>query len=160
MPREWLKRKTALSDPSREPLSRFGLWLIISGLLAVIALGSWVAARTAGHSAGLQAQAQANRAVQAQVAIQLSKGCDRTQILRGYLLLRARQSPTQAAAMAPHLFGLVWCSRTFAPGYKGSTVYLPPLAAECFLKLESEGYWNDREAFTDPARLRSTCANN
>lgn len=89
-------------------------------------------------------------------------GCDRNQIPRGYLQLRAQEfteadggKRSTTTKLAPDYFRIVNCGATFAPDNQGFTVYLSPELAKCFNELlRTRGFGNNAEnVTTDPQRL-------
>lgn len=150
----WVKDKTKLRDEGRAPLSRFGLYGLVTVLIALIAVGSYLGAAAAGKEGGLSGA----KAALDVTAVQLTKGCGRTQVTRAYLKLRAHEVNSLTAQNADELFRVVWCERTYAPNYDGPTVYLRQHDEQCFLALLRAGYWNNREPYTDPARLQRVCS--
>lgn len=141
-------------DESRAPLSKFGLYGLVTVLIALIAVGSYIGAAAAGKQGGIEGA----KAAQAVAALQLQRGCGRTQVTRGYLKLRSHEVESLTAQNADTLFRIVWCERTYAPGYDGKAIYLRDGDERCFLALLRAGYWNEREPYTDPVRLQRVCS--
>lgn len=148
--RDWVQSH----DEERPPLTKFGMWAFISFMALVVAAAVWIGATLAGQSAGRAAFAEAQKVS----ARQLARGCGRNQIQRGYLKLRSHEVHSATAAEADALFQVVWCEKTYAPNYSGPTIYLPAGSESCFLSLLKRGYWNDREPYTDPAKLTGVCS--
>lgn len=89
-------------------------------------------------------------------------GCDRNQVPRGYLQLRAQEfvqtdggNRSTTTELAPDYFRIVNCGATFAADNQGFTEYLSPELAKCFVKLlRTRGFGNNAEnVTTDPQRL-------
>lgn len=138
-------------DETRAPLTKFGLYGIVTLMVALIAVGSWIAAKDAGRTA-------ADAAVAA-VLRQSALGCDRNQIQRAYLRIRARDRAKDSAnriELADAYFRTVNCEKTYA---KGATtpVFLSASDDRCFVKLTLSGLWAHRTASTDPVILHSLC---
>lgn len=140
-----------IHDEARPPLSRFGLYGLVTIMVALIALGTWIGARNAGRSAGH---------VAARVALdQIARGCDRNQVQRAYLRIRARDRSKDApdrVALADSYFRTVNCKLTYADNATGP-VFLRPSDDRCFMRLTLEGMWGESEAVTDPVKLRALC---
>jgi hypothetical protein len=140
-----------IHDESRPPLSRFGLYGLVTIMVALIALGTWIGARNAGKSAGR---------VAARVALeQIAQGCDRNQVQRAYLRIRARdrsKGATNRVPLADAYFRTVNCKLTYADNAKGP-VFLRPADDRCFMRLTVEGVWGETNPVTDPVKLRALC---
>src|SRR4051794_6303071 len=124
-----------IHDEARAPLSRFGLYGLVTILVALIALGTWIGARNAGRNAGK---------VAARVALeQVGAGCDRNQVQRAYLRIRARDRSwvvklPNRQKLADAYFGTVNCKLTSAPDARGP-VFPRPADDRCFMRLTLEG---------------------
>jgi hypothetical protein len=141
-----------------ERIGRALAWFL---LMAVIVVASVVAAHGEARDTARDASRAGTTAAQRVAAIQLRNGCGRTQLQRAYLQLRAsenlKRDTSTVSRHAQWLFAIVWCERTYKAGYVGSPVYLPKRDAACFMYLMTVGYWDHRQPFTDPRRLRPLC---
>jgi hypothetical protein len=123
-------------------------------LVCILIVGATaIATKILANEAGRSAARSALRAT----AVQQAQGCARTQVLRGYLTLRAGEVESPTADEAAELFRIVDCDATFRVGYEGPSVYLGSEGAFCFLRLLTHGYWRTHEPFTNPQRLAATC---
>lgn len=135
-------------------------WVGMMTLLVVIlAVASHFIATNAAEKAAKAAR-EASLSVAAQ---QLQGGCPRNQLNRAWQRVRAREAPSAEKAdfnqeNAAAYFRITNCQATYAVGYTGPPVYLEPKLDECFVKLTEDGYWRDKEPFTNPAVLRSLCS--
>lgn len=137
-------------DEARPPLSKFGLYALVTFLIALIAFGSWVAAQDAGRTAAKSALTVTLH--------QSALGCDRNQIQRAYLRIRARDraknSPNRIA-LADSYFRTINCDATWSGAAK--VVFLNSADDRCFLKLTVRGEWSHRLATTRPQDLHRLC---
>lgn len=134
-------------------------WVGILTLLVVI-LG--VASVVIAKDAAVSGSKAAKEATLATAAQQLANACPRNQLNRAWQRVRAREAPSEERAdfnqeIAAAYFRITNCQATYAPGYTGKPVYLEAALDECFVKLTEDGYWRDKEPFTNPAVLRSLC---
>lgn len=138
-------------DEARAPLSKFGLYGLVTVLVGLIALGVGVASRDAGRQAGR---------VAARVALeQIARGCDRNQVQRAYLRIRARDRSRESAdrrGLADSYFRTVNCKATYASDAQ-APVFLGAKDDACFVRLTRHGEWARREPVTDPVKLRAIC---
>jgi hypothetical protein len=134
---------------------RAGVAGLVAVVAALVAAGVWIAASDTGRAA---AKVAAREALVVN-ADQLQAGCARNQVIRGYLILRAGDPDADGVTttLAPDLFRIVWCERSFAIDYKGPPVFLPADGQRCFLALERRGFWNHRDPFTDRQELLKAC---
>lgn len=143
--------KIKAHDEARAPMTKFGIYGLVTFMIALIAVGSWLAAQNAGNVAARQAVAEVLRQAQA--------GCERNQVQRAYLRIRARDrlpgSPNRIK-LADAYFHTVNCDATYAPGAV-LPAFLSTVDDRCFLKLTKQGYWEDHLPITDPDTLRRLC---
>jgi hypothetical protein len=148
-----------LSAKLKHEVIRAVAWLFLAVIIVVASLvAARVQAQDTARNVGRDAAHAGTRAAQEVVSTQLAKGCGRTQVQRGYLLLRSGEVKSETARQARHLFRIVWCEQTYAVDYNGPAIYLPDDDERCFLSLLQGGYWNEREPHTDPRRLHRACA--
>jgi len=142
----------------RHNVIRSAAWMFLA---AVIVIASLVAAHIEAKGTARDAATAGTDAAQKVAHVQLSAGCGRTQVQRGYLQLRASENLKHdlpgVSDHAPALFAIIWCERTYASGYSGPPVFLPKRDADCFLHLLRVGFWDHRQPYTEPRRLRPLC---
>jgi hypothetical protein len=125
---------------------------VIAGLfcLAGFALMSYV---IADHAADSAAETGRTAAI---------AGCNRNQVPRGYLQLRADEfvktdsgEPSETTALAADYFRIVNCTDTFKTDNAGGTIFLSEPLEDCFIELlRSKGFGRNAEnVTTDPQRL-------
>ena len=130
---------------------------LLFGVIGLMAVGilTYSISDHAAHSAASAAERRLetqNKKAQSSTV----DGCNRNQLLRGYVLLRARElQPTPAARLAPRYFPITDCYATYVTNSGGEAVYLSPPLQECFLKLmESKAFGpKGEDVTTNPSRL-------
>lgn len=133
-----------------------GIIGLVALTAAFIAGGMWLVGQQAGKNAA--------KATIAVVRGQVAKGCDRNQLQRGYLQVRAiedkqkRQRPV--TRFAPAYFRIVNCEATYSKDRASTApVYLAPAMSKCFVRNVEIGTWApmDKEPTTDPKALVKLC---
>lgn len=136
---------------------------LLLGAVGLMAVGilTYAISDHAAHAASDAVESRANAAA-SKIQAANAAGCDRNQVLRGYVLLRAAEtigSKSPASGLARNYFQIVNCNETYITNVKagnaGDVTYLSRPLQACFLVLLSKKAFGQyaEDVTTSPSRL-------